>query len=101
MRFVRNRAFERELRADPEFQSGQAQATVRVAESIKDAARPFRRTGHYIRLIKARKNRVYLDPHFAHIIERGSVNNAPQANVRRGVKAAGLRFEDDGPQRAE
>lgn len=94
-RFVRNRTFERELVAEPEFQRGIAEVTVEVAQSIKAAARPFRDTGRYIATVKTRQNRVHLEPHFAHIHEYGSVNNPPQANARRGVKAAGLRFEDN------
>jgi hypothetical protein len=100
-RFVRNRAFEREIGATPGFQKGLAQTTLRVADAIENAAQPFRDTGQYIRKVKARKTRVYLEPHFAHIAEFGSVNNPPQANVRRGVKAAGLRYEDSGPTQAE
>lgn len=32
----------------------------------------------------------------AHLIEFGSVNNAAQAPMRRGFRAAGLRFYDNG-----
>lgn len=99
-RFVANRAFKAELQAEPEFQAGTARITVEVAESIKAAARVFKDTGHYIDAVQTRKNRVHLEPHFAHIIELGSVNNPPQANVRRGVNTLGMRFQDDGPQQA-
>lgn len=100
-RFVPNPAFKAELRRTPVFRKGTAEITVKVAESVKTAALPFRHTGHYIRSVKPRGSRVYLEPSVAHIIELGSVNNPPQANVRRGVKAAGLRFEDAGPHQAD
>lgn len=32
----------------------------------------------------------------AHLIEWGSVNNPPWAPLRRGVRAAGLRLDEDG-----
>jgi hypothetical protein len=100
-RFIPNPGFRRELEAGPEFTSGMKRITVTVAEEIKLAAEPFRDTGHYIKSVKARKNRVHLEPHFAHLAEYGSVHNPPQANARRGVKAAGLRFADDGPKQAD
>lgn len=94
IRYVANPLFEEELQATAEFEAGRERITTGVAKSIAEAARPFRDTGQYIRSIQARKGRVHLEPHFAHIIEYGSANNPPQANVRRGVTAAGLRFED-------
>lgn len=94
VRFVRNPNFKAELQAEPQFVAGMVAETVRTAEQIKLAAEPFRHTGNYIRNVKVRRTRIYVEPHFWHIIEFGSVNNAPQANVRRGVIAAGLRFED-------
>ncbi len=100
-RFVRNPGFEAELRREPEFTQGMARETVVVADAIKAAARPFRDTGNYIDKVETRGTRVHLEPHFAHLIELGSVNNPPQANVRRGVTAAGHRFEDDGPRQAD
>lgn len=100
-RFVPNPTFRRDLEREPEFVKGTAQITATVAESIKAAAEPFRDTGKYIRSMEQQGNRVYLEPHFAHIIELGSVNNPPQANVRRGVRTAGLRFEDTGPKQAD
>lgn len=100
-RFVANPAFRRELQSTPEFRGGLAKITVEVAASIKAAALPFRDTGHYIDSVRPRGGRVYLERHFAHIIEFGSVNNPPQANVRRGVNATGLRFQDDGPKQAD
>lgn len=94
MRFRPDPTFRQQLEAEAEFQGGMARITVEVSEAIKTAAAPFRHTGHYIGSIEPRATRVYLEPHFAHIIEYGSINNSPQANVRRGVAAAGLRFED-------
>lgn len=94
VRFIANPAFKQEIQRTPEFEDGIEQTTVRVADAIQTAAQPFRDTGHFIRNVRVSKGRVYLEPHFAHLPEYGSVNNPPQANVRRGVAAAGLRFED-------
>lgn len=100
-RFVPNPAFRRELEAEPEFVNGVTFVTEEVAVSIQTAAEPFRHTGRTIRAMQTRPQRIYLEPHFGHLAELGSVNNPPQANVRRGVKAAGLRFADDGPKQAD
>lgn len=94
VRFVPNPGFTQEIQRTPEFEKGIGQTTLKVAEAIQTAAQPFRDTGRYIGQVKVRKGRVTLEPHFAHLSEWGSVNNPPQGNVRRGVAAAGLRFED-------
>lgn len=100
-RFVLNPAFRRELETEPEFTKGMAVITGEVAASIKTAAEPFRKSGRTVRGINARGSRIHLEPHFGHLAELGSVNNPPQRNVLRGVKAAGLRFEDSGPHEAD
>ena len=100
-RFVPNASFRRELEAEPEFTKGMAVITGEVAASIKAAAEPFRKSGRTVRGINARGSRIHLEPHFGHLAELGSVNNPPQRNVLRGVKAAGLRFEDTGPHEAD
>lgn len=96
MRFRPNPAFERQYRNTPEFRQFIAGQTRIVASSIVFAAFPYRDSGNYIDRIQAHASRVELEKHFAHIMEYGSVNNPPQANARRGVIAAGLRFVDDG-----
>ncbi len=93
-RWVPNRAFQQEHELTPEYRKGVAFIATGVAASIRAAAQPFKDTGRYIEQVTPRGSRVHLEPHFAHIIEFGSVNSAPQGNVRRGVLAAGLRFED-------
>lgn len=95
MAFKRNRAFQREIRATPEFQAGMVEETKVVESSIIFHAFPFRDSGNYIDRISTRWTRVYLESHFAHLMEYGSVNNPPQANARRGVLAAGLRWDGD------
>lgn len=98
-RFVPNPDFHREARATRPFRTGMAKITVGLSQSIKAAALPFRDTGNYIDRIhprsRGRSNRVDVEYHFGHIIELGSVNNAPQHNIRRGVREAGLMFRDD------
>ena len=51
------------------------------------------RTGYYRRHVKARGNRIHATDPFWHIVEWGSVKSAPYAPLRRGVIAAGFRFE--------
>lgn len=108
VRFVPNPAFPRELRAEPDFNRGMAEITAGVSASIKAAAEPFRNTGQYVRDIgpvparaASGSHRIALPRHIWHIVELGSVNNPPQANVRRGVRAAGLRYEDDGAHQGD
>lgn len=100
-RFVPNPGFRRELQADPRFAKGIAFITTGVAEQIEAAAEPFRASGYFVRHVRARRNRVLLRDPFAHLVELGSANNPPQANARRGVRAAGLRFADDGRKQAD
>ncbi len=102
VRFVKNPAFEEQHSQAPAFRKGMAAITVGVAESIKTAALPFRNTGAYIDQIGAVPvwlagggHLVALPRHIWHVVELGSVNNPPQANVLRGVRAAGLRYEHD------
>jgi hypothetical protein len=94
-RFVPNPAFKSQIQAEAPFGTGMRKITVGVAESITVAAEPFRDSGNYIGRVGVRGTTVELEKHFAHIMEFGSVNNPPQRNALRGVRAAGLRFEDD------
>lgn len=100
-RFVPNATFKAEIQAERPFRQGMRKITVTVAESIKVAAEPFRDTGNYIGRVGTRGTNVELEKHFAHLQEYGSVNNPPQGNARRGVTAAGLRYEDTGPEQAD
>lgn len=98
-RFVANPDFQRELKSEPPYKRGVGAIAVRVEDAIELAALPFRDTGNYMKRVEARYINgeffVEVERHFGHLMEFGSINNAPQANIRRGVKAAGLRFEDD------
>jgi hypothetical protein len=105
VRFVPNPAFRRELESERPFKQGMGETTIGLSESIKIAAEPYRHTGNFIRRVgPSRAGRgfsVEIERFFGHIIELGSVNNAPQRNVLRGALAAGMRFHDDGAKRAE
>ncbi len=94
MRFRPDRTFERELRATAEFKTSMAATTVVIAGFVQAAAEPFRATGYYVRRIKARGSTIRFEDVFWHLSEYGSINNVPQRNALRGVRAAGLRFED-------
>ncbi len=93
-RFEPNLHFRHELRSSAEFTTGMQRITVALTQQIKLAAEPFRNTGYFVSHVRVGRRRVLLRDPFAHISEFGSVNNPPQGNVRRGVKAAGLRFRD-------
>lgn len=95
MQFKRNPAFKAEFRKTPRFRGAMIEQTEIVESAIIFAAFPHRDTGNYINRISTRGTRVFLEKHFAHIMEYGTVTQAPQANVRRGVISTGLRFSDD------
>lgn len=67
-----------------------------VAATIRFVALPYRNTGYFIQHIEVRGNRILFQDPFYHLSEWGSVNNPPQRNALRGVRAAGLRYEDAG-----
>jgi hypothetical protein len=90
MRFRRNRLFEAQMKASPRYQASMAGIAQRTAKVVWSFA-PHK-TGAYGRSIKARENVVYSDDPFAHLVEFGSTNNPAYAPLRRGVRAAGLRF---------
>ncbi len=104
-RFVPNPDFRRELTAALPFRRGMGEITFKVADSIEVAALPYRDTGNFMRRIqphyKGGNFYVETERSFSHILEFGSVNNSPQRNVLRGVRAAGLRYEDTGPEQAD
>lgn len=94
MAFRPNPAFRQELQTTPQYQAGFREITAGAAASVRAAAEPFRGTGYFIRHVKARGDRIVLGDPFWHLSEFGSIHNPPQGNVRRGLFAAGLRFED-------
>jgi hypothetical protein len=67
-----------------------------VIPHIRNASRDL--TGHYDRSLRVvnEDGQVRLESTdiAAHLIEFGSVNNAPQAPMRRGFRAAGFKFYD-------
>lgn len=103
MRFRPSPRAEQGIRRQPEFKTEMAERTRLVAATIRFVALPYRNTGYFIQHIDVRGNRiVFLDP-FWFLSEYGSIhpNNPPQRNALRGVRAAGLRFEDRGANGAE
>jgi hypothetical protein len=91
-RFVRNRAFDSEMKADPMLVAQVRRTAVDVAVSVKRVAPDV--TGYYKRHIRVQDNLVISDDPFGHLVEAGSVNNLPYAPLRRGARAAGLRLVD-------
>lgn len=90
--FRRRKAFEKELRGQPEFQAALTQRTT-VLAAVIEAASPHK-TGYFARRVKDRRYRVRLEDPFWHLVEYGSINNPPYAPVRRAVRALSLRFVD-------
>lgn len=94
--FTPNPNFERELAGQTEYQRGLLAAAKPLKAAVESVA-PHR-TGYYARSIEVVEvdGRVVLrttDP-FGHLIEFGSSRNPPFAPLRRGVRAAGLKFEE-------
>jgi hypothetical protein len=90
VRYRPNPLFEEEVRAQAEHQRGMRKITKGVAASVRVAAPHV--TGYYERRVKAQGTRVRALDVFWHLVEFGSANNRPYGPLRRGVRAAGLRF---------
>ena len=96
MKFKPNRNFERQMQESP----GMRAELVRNAEKAKRAAIASvnRDSGDYqqrFEIVATGDGVVLANTDFAaHIIEWGSVENPPQAPIRRGVRAAGMRLDE-------
>lgn len=95
VKYVPNPAFLAELQQQPEHKKGMAAITKKAARAVKLAARPYRNTGYFERRVKARGQSVIEGDHFWHLSEFGSINNPPQGNFRRGLRAVGIRLVMD------
>lgn len=93
-RFVEHPGFERELQAAPEFTAFMDHATEATADEVRAIAESSRHTGYYLRRIRVVGRRIRVLDVFWHLIEYGSRNNPAYAPLRRGIRAAGLRFDD-------
>lgn len=98
MKFIRAAGFERELRRSGEFEKAMREQAERVKRRAEQAS-PTGGTGGYARrftvTVGGETPRVGNTDIAAHLVEFGSVNNPPYAPLRRGVRAAGLRLEED------
>lgn len=101
MRFQPNPRAQAGIQRQPEFKAGMAERTRLVAATIRFMALPYRNTGYYIQHIEVRGTTIRFEDPFWHLSEYGSRNNPPQRNALRGVRAAGLRFEDTGADVAD
>lgn len=101
LRFRPNPKAEQGIRRQPEFKAEMIEKTRLVAATIRFVALPYRNTGYYIQHIEVRGTRIVFEDVFWFLSEFGSVNNPPQRNALRGVRAAGLRYEDAGVDRSE
>lgn len=81
-----------QLKATPEYQAAMAATAQRVAGMARDSA-PHQ-TGRYAGSVTTQDNVVGSTDPFAHLVEFGSANNPPYAPLRRAVRAAGLRLDE-------
>lgn len=97
-RFRRNRLLDEEIRSSPRFLAERHAAAERVKRAATMAA-PKGKTGGYARrfTVEVDGNDVAVGntDFAAHLVEFGSANNPPYAPLRRGVRAAGLRLEEN------
>lgn len=89
-RYRANPFFEEEVRAQAKHQQGMRKITKEAAAVVRSVSP--RKTGYYVRRVKAWGTRVVAGDRFWHIVEFGSVNNPPYAPLRRGMRAAGIRL---------
>lgn len=90
VRYRANPLFDEEVRAQLEHQRGMRKITKGLA-AIAARMAPHK-TGYYRRRVRARGTAVAAEDFAWHIVEFGSVNNPPYAPLRRGLRAAGVRF---------
>lgn len=101
MRFVPNPKALREIRRQPSFDAGM----LTRAKKIQGLAKSFTSRGsdpvrgHFAdryetEMVDGIPRVGNTDKSFYHLIEYGSVNNTPQAPLRRAVRASGLRLDE-------
>jgi hypothetical protein len=97
MRFVRNRSFERELVRARLRAVVETDVKPKVEALAQQAQAPWmQRQGQPLIVVEQDGDEVSLvnTDHAAHLTEWGSKNNPPHAPLRRGVRAAGLRLDE-------
>jgi hypothetical protein len=86
-----NPAAEDELQTQTSFHSGMRDRAKLAAASVVAVAP--KHTGYYARHVKAVGDKVVAgDKSFWHLVEYGSINNAPYRPLTRGIRAIGMRF---------
>lgn len=93
--FRRNPRFEKELAKDPGIRESLRAPAQRAAAAAQSAAPHRMASGFYVEDTDTGV-RVGTTNSFFHLIEWGSVNNSPQAPLRRAVRATGARLEETG-----
>ena len=100
--FIPNKNFGKELAREPEAREGLAEiakvAVGFVTQFAEDAEQPWMgRRGHELIEVQADADGVFIvnTDYGAHLAEWGSKNNPPHAPLRRGVRAAGFRLDED------
>lgn len=93
--FIPNPDFEEELRAQPEITEALAKAAT-VAKGRTQPVRMMPRSGADPIVVTVDGDAVSLGntDYGAHLAEWGSIHNPPFAPLRRGVRASGIRLEE-------
>lgn len=96
-----NRAFNTEIRRDPEIKHAakgeleDAIPYIRQRVTAAGGAWMPEKGKRQLEVIEVAGETVLTNrDHGGHLMEWGSINNPPHAPMRRGVRAAGLRFRD-------
>lgn len=88
--FRRNPDVHNEIRSQPKFVAEMRSITTQVVIEVRAGAP--KRSGYYRRHVRPDGTQIVGGDVFSHLVEFGSANNKPYAPLRRGVRAAGLRY---------
>ncbi len=102
MTFVPRPGFEDDIRAGDDYRAGMLAIAQQAAQTVETFARQARapwmpRTGARAVIVAEPTRtgaRIVNTDHAGHLQEWGSRNNPPHAPLRRGVRAAGLKLEE-------
>lgn len=97
-RFVANKSFEREMARERPMIAALYRGAKDVERASRSLAVQHRESGSYLKGFRVTVNggQVLIgnNDFAAHIIEWGAANQPPQAILRRGARAAGLRLDE-------
>ncbi len=98
-KFVPDPSFDEKLQSDPMYRAAlkaAAEPAAAAARNTAHAIMPSKRGRDITVVVDGKRVLVSNPDHGAHLDEWGSKNNPPYAPLRRGVRAAGLKFKESG-----